>query len=111
MAYNEDIAVRLRAYLPRLGDFEEKKMFGGLAFLLNGKMVIGVIKDQAVVRINPENRAEFLKKPDTAEMDFTGRPMKGFLYVSMDGIASDEDLGFWAEHAVDYVVNTILKGK
>jgi len=101
MAYNERLAERIRKALGRRRNITEKKMFGGLSFLQNGKMLCGVMKDLLVVRIGPEEAAELLKKPrikpHVRPMDFTGRPMKGFLYVEPGGCKSAAQLAAWMD--------------
>ena len=97
--------------LGRCKGITEKKMFGGLSFLLNGKMCCGVLKDILVVRINPEQSDKFLKKPHVRPMDFTGRPMKGFLYVSSDGCKTDKQLDSWIEHGFAYAASLTSQKK
>ena len=80
MAYSEALANRIRGVMGNRR-ISERKMFGGLCFLLQGKMCCGVLKDLLVVRIDPANSAALLKSPHVRPMDFTGRPMRGFLYV------------------------------
>ena len=84
-------------------------MFGGLAFLLEGKMVIGVNKNDLVVRIDPASYSKLLDHPHAREMDFTGRSMKGFLYVSLEGAESESDVSFWVDQAEAFVLKTFLK--
>ena len=88
MAYDEQLAERVRKSLGRRRNITEKKMFGGLSFLQNGKMLCGVLKDLLVLRVGPEEAAKLLKKPHVRPMDFTGRPMKGFVYVEPGGSKS-----------------------
>jgi TfoX/Sxy family transcriptional regulator of competence genes len=73
----------------------EKKMFGGLAYLSNGKMFAGILKDELVVRVGPDGNDVALKEPHTRPMDFTGRPMKGYVYVSPDGMKTPAQLRKW----------------
>ena len=77
-------------------------MFGGLSFLLNGNMAVGVIKDDMVVRADPEQYDALLELPHACPMDFTGRPMKGWIYVAPDGLAEDADLRAWIGRGVAY---------
>ena len=95
MAYDEQLAERVRKALARRRNITEKKMFGGLSFLQNGKMLCGVLKDLLVVRLGPEEAGELLKKPHVRPMDFTGRAMKGFLYVERGGTKSAAQLAGW----------------
>ena len=107
MAYDEKLADRIRNILGRHKGITEKKMFGGLSFLLNGKMCCGVLKDMLVVRVNSKESDLLLKKPHVRPMDFTGRPMKGFLYVSMDGYKTEKQLSVWVERSVDFVSSNL----
>lgn len=80
-------------------------MFGGVAFLMNGKMHVGVLKDNLVVRVDPKKAAELLKKPGVRRMDFTGRPMKGFLYASPKAYKTARQLKSWIRVSAKYVKN------
>ena len=103
MAYDEFLADRIRAVLKEKGiTSEEKKMMGGLAFMVNDKMCVGIIKNGLMARIDPEIYQEALTKKGCREMDFTGRPMKGFVMVEPEGIDMDEDLSYWVQLALDY---------
>ena len=95
MAYNEQLAERVRKSLARRRNITEKKMFGGLSFLRNGKMLCGVLQDLLVVRVSAEKAAKLLQKPHVRPMDFTGRAMKGFLYVEPAGTKSAAQLAGW----------------
>jgi len=103
MPYDERLANRLRRLLR--GDYSvvEKKMFGGLAFMVNGHMCCGVVRSDLVVRIGPDSSAEVLNLPHARPMDFTGRPMKGFVYVSPEGYRRDSDLRAWTQRGLDFV--------
>jgi len=81
----------------------EKKMFGGLAFLLNGKMFCGIVKDDLMVRTGQENYEKALSKPHSRPMDFTGKPMKGFVYVEPQGYNTEKKLSGWISLGLDYV--------
>lgn len=81
----------------------EKKMFGGLAFMLNGSMCCGVIQNLLVVRVGADNYENALSEPHTRPMDFTGKPMKGYVYVEPEGYASDEELRKWLDRCVEFV--------
>lgn len=109
MPFNEKLADRLRKALARRKGVTEKKMFGGLAFLINGNMCCGVEKNKLVLRVGPENYESFLKKPGVRKMDFTGKPLKGFVYVSQEKIKTDVGLKKHLEPAI-YFVQT-LPGK
>lgn len=85
MAYDEDLASRVRAVLPP-GAVTERQMFGGLAFLLGGHMFCGIVKDALMVRLGPEDAARALDQPHVRPMDFTGRPMRGMVFVDPAGL-------------------------
>ena len=102
MAYNTVTADRLRKILGGRKGVSEKAMFGGLSFLIDGKMFCGVLKDDLVVRIDPAESDVLLEKPNVRPMDFTGRPMKGYLYVSAEGYDTDEALKEWAELSLTF---------
>ena len=102
MAFDEGLAERIRAVLDGRGDIQEKKMFGGLSFLLNGNMAVGVIKDELCVRVAPERFEAFLRRPGARIFDFTGKPMKGWLMVGADGLAEDSELAGWIEEGTAY---------
>jgi len=95
MAYSEAIAARIRKVLAGRGGVVEKKMFGGLAFLARGKMLIGVLGGKVVARCRPEDQPKLLRPPHVKPMDFTGRPMKGWLYVTGPSVASPAGLRKW----------------
>jgi len=97
MAYNERLAERVRAVLAGRRGVAERKMFGGLAFLLDGKMCVGVIGDELVVRCGAERYAESLKSQHAREMDFTGRAMTGMVYVAPAGVSRGAALKRWIE--------------
>lgn len=86
MAYNEDLADRVRAVLPATDTVTERQMFGGLAFMLGGHMFCGVIKDTLMVRLGPGGADRALDQPHVRPMDFTGRPMKGMVFVEPEGL-------------------------
>lgn len=103
MAYDEFLAERIQKILKeRKTAFEAKKMFGGVCFMVNDKMCVGVLKNDLMARIDPENEAEFLKEAETRPMDFTNRPMKGYIYVNANGTDLDEDLEKWIDRCLEY---------
>ena len=103
MAYDEFLADRIKATLEtRKISFEEKKMMGGLCYMVNDKMCIGVVKNNLMARIDPEIHDQALAKAGCREMDFTGRPMKGFVFVEPEGTDLDEDLDHWVELCLDF---------
>jgi TfoX/Sxy family transcriptional regulator of competence genes len=105
MAYDEGLAQRVREVLEEQPGFDEKKMFGGICFLLHGNMACGILKDEIIVRVGTENYDALLKLPHTRKFDFTGRPMKGWLMVSHEGLESDDDLCEWVHKGVDYALS------
>lgn len=95
MAYDEGVAQRLREVFAARDDVTEMKMFGGIAFMMAGHMCCGVIKDALMARVGPEQYEAALAKPHVREMDFTGKPMKGYVYVAPEGFESDDELKEW----------------
>ncbi|MDP1727251.1 MAG: TfoX/Sxy family protein [Bacteroidota bacterium] len=95
MAYNEKLSNRIRESMAALPDVEEKLMFGGVCYMLNGKMCVGVVKDEMMCRIDPDVYEEALSKKGCREMIFTGKPMKGYVYVSEEGMKSKKDFDYW----------------
>ncbi|HEX9188645.1 MAG TPA: TfoX/Sxy family protein [Vicinamibacteria bacterium] len=102
MAYDEGLAERIRELLAEESGVEEKRMFGGIAFLLHGNMSVGVVKDTLMVRVGPDAHPVLVGERHAREMDFTGKPMKGFVYVAPEGLESDADLRRWVDHGVAY---------
>ena len=103
MAYNEDLAKRIRLQLQHFAEeFTEKKMFGGLSFLYHGKMTVGIVRDELAVRIVGDKMEQELAKPHVRPMDFTKRPMKEFVYVSADGIKTESDLLHYIELGIEH---------
>lgn len=100
MAYNDQLAERVRKILQWHKGVTEKKMFGGLSFLLHGKMCCGVLKDDLIVRVQPKDYEAALQEAAVRPMDFTGRPLKGFIYVSSEGCQTERELSRWIEHGV-----------
>ena len=102
MTYDEHLTKRVRTTLKGQEKVEEKKMMGGLTFMVNGKMCVGIMKDDLMARIDPEVYESALQKKGSREMNFTGRPMKGFVFVSSEGTSSAKDLNHWINLALDY---------
>ena len=100
MAYDPTLAKQVTALMSGLSGFQEKKMFGGICYLVNGNMACGVLKGDLIVRVGAQNRTECLQRPHTRPFDITGRPMKGWVMVSADGCRSDADLAAWIERGV-----------
>ena len=102
MACDEGLAERVRSALIDHDGIVEKKMFGGLAFMLNGNMCCGVLDEDLLVRLGNEGAAQALTEPHVREMDFTGKPIRSMVYVSPDGVCSDEDLSAWVQRGVQF---------
>src|SRR5690349_7252639 len=103
MAFSEALAERIRHALARRKGIEEKKMFGGIGFLLNGNLLVGVRKDSLLVRLGPEQGDEALQEAHVSEFDITGRPMKGWVLVEPEGVTGDDQLKGWIQRAVKFV--------
>jgi hypothetical protein len=103
MAYDEHLATRIRAVLADQPTLVEKKMFGGLTFMLHGHMCCGVVREELMARVGPAQYADALGMSYAREMDFTGRPMKGIVIVAPEGFERDEDLAAWVQRGVQFV--------
>lgn len=112
MAYSELLADRVRQRLNHISQLEEKKMMGGLIFMVNGKMCVGVDydkkrqEDRLMVRLGLAEYEQALAEKGSRLMDFTGKPMRGFVFVGPAGFDYDEDLDFWVQKGLNY--NEIL---
>jgi TfoX/Sxy family transcriptional regulator of competence genes len=102
MAYDEKLAERIRSGLSHLSHIEEKEMMGGLSFLYNGKMCVGIIKDEMMCRIAPELHDKAVEQHGCRVMDFTGRPMKGWVMVDESGMKTRKELDYWIGLALEY---------
>lgn len=103
MPYNEHLADRIRNVLEdKKAAFEEKKMMGGLCFMVDDKMCVGIVKEQLMARVGAENYEAALQKEGCKEMKFTGRPLKGFVFVEPDAIDMEKDLEYWVQLCLDY---------
>ena len=103
MAYDEFLADRIRnSFRERKVTAEEKKMMGGLCFLVNDKMCCGLVKNALMARIDPSVHDAALKKKGCREMDFTGRPMKGFVFVDPIGLDTEKELNDWIKLCLEY---------
>jgi TfoX/Sxy family transcriptional regulator of competence genes len=109
MAYDEGLAQRIREVLDERPGLVEKKMFGGIAFMLQGNMACGVVGDELMVRVGPEQHQETLARPYTRPFDFTGRPMQGWVVVTPDGVESDESLRDWVQQGVEFALSLPAK--
>ncbi len=103
MAYDDKLADRVRTVLKRRRGIAEKKMFGGLAFLHNGNMCCGVIKNDLVLRLGEDGATKALDKPYAREMDFTGKALKSMVYIGPAGYRTEAQLRRWVGQGVDYV--------
>jgi TfoX/Sxy family transcriptional regulator of competence genes len=103
LAYDEDLATRIRVTLARDSAVTEKKMFGGIAFLHRGLMFVGVSGSKLMARVGKENYADSLGHKHVREMDFTGKPMQGYVYVEPPGIKTEEQLRFWLQRCKQFV--------
>jgi TfoX/Sxy family transcriptional regulator of competence genes len=104
MAYNEKLAERIRRRLSDRTDVVERKMFGGLAFMVKGHMCCGVVGDELMVRVGPETYEAALKEEHVREMDFTGKPLRSMVYVAAPGLASAKQLGKWIERGLRFAL-------
>ncbi len=95
MAYDEALAARIRETLQGQDAVTERKMFGGIAFMVGGNMACGVIRDDLMVRVGPEAHDAAVAQPHVRPMDFGNRPMRGMVYVAPDGVRSTEELARW----------------
>lgn len=110
MAYDEAVAERVRRAIEGRDGLSERKMFGGLCLMLHGNMFAGIIKDELMLRVGPENSDELLARPGVRPMDFTGKPMKGYVYVEPSAFATSEGLRGWIGHALSFVETLPPKG-
>ena len=101
MAYNLQLAERIRSELDGI-PVVEKKMFGGVGFLLNGNMACGVNKDDLILRVNPAKHTALLKKPHVRPFDMTGKPMKGWLLIDAAGVKTEKQLSMWVKEGVQF---------
>ncbi|MBK8700789.1 MAG: TfoX/Sxy family protein [Saprospiraceae bacterium] len=102
MAYDESLAERVRTCLAELNPIEEKSMMGGLVFMYKDKMCVGILKDELMCRIDPEIQDEVVEKPGCRMMDFTKRPMKGYILVDDTGMGKQKDLEYWIDLAIEF---------
>lgn len=102
MAYSESLAKRIRERFAKLSNVEEKSMMGGLTFMLNDKMCIGIIKDELMCRIDPDLHEACIQKTGCRTMDFTNRPMKGYIMIDESGMKSSKDFNYWIDLAIDF---------
>jgi len=111
MAYDERLAARVRKLLKRRKGFSERKMFGGICFMLHGNMCCGVVKTDLMLRLGPQRAPGALNEPHTRKMDFTKRPMKSMIFVEPNGHEDDEDLRSWVGQAAAFATSLPPKSK
>lgn len=104
MAYDVGLADRVRSILGSRTGFSERKMFGGISFMIDGHMCCGVLKTDLMLRLTQDAVASGLRKPHTRPMDFTGRPMTSMMFVDAAGVDADEALHEWVEAAIAFVM-------
>jgi len=110
MAFSETLAQRIRQGLARRKNVEEKKMFGGIGFLLNGNLLVGVRKDSLLVRVGLEQSDEALQGTHVSEFKITGRgTMKGWVVVALEGVEDDDQLSAWIQRAMKFVESLPVK--
>ena len=105
MAYNEQLANRVREKFAELDNVEEKAMMGGLTFMYNGKMCVGIIKDELMCRIDPNFHETAVEKTGCRTMDFTNKPMKGYVMIDETGMKSSKDFDYWIGLSLDFNKN------
>lgn len=102
MAYDEKLANRVREKMMNLENVEEKRMMGGLTFMYNGKMCVGILKDELMCRIDPDLHESAIEKRGCRTMDFTKRPMKGYVMVEESGMLTNKDFDYWINLALEF---------
>lgn len=103
MAYDETLAKRIDKALQGIPNLEKKKMFGGIAYMVKGHMCVGVVNDMLMARVGPDQYSDCLNQKHTQEMTFTGKPLKGMIYVEYEGMASEIQLTKWIEKCLGFV--------
>ena len=103
MAFDESLAARIREALSRRKNIEEKKMFGGVCFLLNGNLLVGVWKDSLIACLGPDEGEAALREPHVRKFDITGKPMRNWVLVEPEGVEDDDHLKAWIERATKFV--------
>jgi TfoX/Sxy family transcriptional regulator of competence genes len=102
MAYNEKLANRIREALQDLPNIAEKEMMGGLTFMVNDKMCVGIIKDEMMCRIDPNLHETAIEKTGCRTMDFTKRPMKGYVMIDDTGLKNKKEFDFWINRCLEF---------
>lgn len=103
MAYDEGLAERLRELLQERPGIAKRKMFGGLCLLARGHMFVGIVGEALMARVGPDAYEKALRRPHARVMDFTGKPMKGYVFVDPPGLEEDRDLKRWVEESLKFV--------
>ncbi|MEX0771403.1 MAG: TfoX/Sxy family protein [Balneolaceae bacterium] len=111
MSYDDGLAQRIREQLNNRSDVEERKMFGGLCFMISNHMCCGIVEDSLMARVGPEVYEQCLAKTHTRKMDFTGKPMKGMIYVDSEGLTTDKELKKWISICLEFVESLPPKKK
>ena len=110
MAYSEPLAQRIRDALSGNRAITEKKMFGGIAFLRHGLMFVGVSDSSLMARVGKANHADSLRRKQVRPMDFTGKPMQGYVFIDAPGLKTEAQLRFWLDRCVQFVSTLPAKG-
>jgi TfoX/Sxy family transcriptional regulator of competence genes len=105
MAFDEALADRIRDLLGARADVTERRMFGGIAFMVAGNMAVGIVGDDLMVRLDPADAERALSEPHTRPMDFTGKPAKNMVFVDAEGTAGDADLAGWVDAGADFAAS------
>jgi hypothetical protein len=105
MAYDEELAERVREVISARADLSERKMFGGIAFMVGGNMAVGVTGDELMVRLDPADSEKALTEDGVRVFDMTGRPMKGWILVSAERISGETGLSEWVDAGADYAAS------
>ena len=111
MPYSEKLAGRITKLLKPQKGVVEKKMFGGICYMLKDKMMAGIAKNELMIRCLPDKYESMLKKHHAREMDFTGKPLKGFLYIDDLGIKTEKQLQYWLDVGIEYALKSPPKKK
>jgi TfoX/Sxy family transcriptional regulator of competence genes len=105
VAFDEGLADRIRDLLAPRADITERRMFGGIAFMVAGNMAVGIVGDDLMVRLDPADAERALAEPHTRPMDFTGKPAKNMVFVDAEGTAGDADLAGWVDAGADFAAS------
>ena len=105
MPYDETLAARVRALIGARDAVTERKMFGGVAWMIHGNLACCVLREELMVRVDPEEKARALAEPHVRPFDMAGRPMRGFVVVGTDGLATQTALGAWVDAGADYAAS------